>query len=116
MEHSVKEGLTFQESFEDLIEFALLVDDENRAKLTIASAKTDQWELVSVALKVSYPLNGPLAGLTGEEKGLIGGMLLECLDLAVNSVLVSRSHKEKLDVMERAGKGMGTGESSVSVI
>ena len=115
-DHATMEGLTFSESLEDFFEYAILQTTGLPSDKSSELAKPQQWELASAALKVSYPEHGPLAALNGEEKGFIGGMLLECFDLALHSVLVSRSLQEKVDVMERAGKGMGTGESPISIV
>ena len=115
-DHATKEGLTFSESLEDFFEYAILQCVEPH--LDRASQATDApvWELETPCLKVCYPTHGPLADLTGEEKGFIGALLFESFEVALHVIVSARSVQEKANVMERAGQGMGTSESPIPVV
>ena len=115
-DHAAKEGLTFSESLEDFFEYAILQSSGQPNEHGKDPVNDLVWELETPCLKVCYPQHGPLANLTAEEKGFIGCLLLESFEVALHAIISARSVKEKVNVMERAGKGMGTGESPIPVV
>lgn len=115
-DHAAKEGLTFSESLEDFFEYAILQCVEPHLDRCSVASEAPVWELETPCLKVCYPQHGSLANLTAEEKGFIGGMLLESFEVALHAIISARSVQEKVNVMERAGKGMGAGESPIPIV
>lgn len=115
-DHAMKEGLTFTESLEDFLEWAILQVSEPSDSPEKGSNRPLVWELETPCLKVCYPSHGPLANLTADEKGFIGCLLRESFEVALHAIISARSVQEKANVMERTGKGMGTGESPIPVV
>ena len=115
-DHAMMEGLTFSQSLEDFFEYAILQSSGPPNEHGKDPVKDLVWELETPCLKVCYPQHGPLANLTADEKGFIGGLLRESFEVALHAIISARSVQEKANVMERTGKGMGTGESPIPVV